>query len=155
MKGSPSLLPIITIEPYQSFHGELLYPKYQQGLIAFGVLPLGLSLTDFIFNMKLLEMLIRIHYVTYNGENVAIYETRPTIEGTEVHACWFTKNRKKRLFSMIEVIKSVPDAVIYVPKGDADGHFALSRKGYLDYAGEKNDMHLFKRLQAHLRQEVA
>ena len=135
--------PVIVIEPYNSFHSELLYPKYQQGLIAWGTIPPNLSITSFIIVMGILQTQTNIFYAAYNGENVALFERRGTIEGNELHACWFTTNRKKRLLTGIKMIEDTKDAVIYVPKDDADGHFALARKGYLNYKGEKLNMHLF------------
>jgi len=131
--------------PFDSVHEELIYPQYQVGLVAPGFLPMGMSLPQFIIRMRILRYLIDIYYAEYNGENVGLFESRMTDEGDhEIHVCWFTSSRKKRLLTGIEALKMFPGATAYVPKDDANGHFALTRKGYLDYEGEKLDMHLFK-----------
>jgi len=136
--------PVITIEPYESFHSELLYPKYQKGLIATNILPVGLSLTNFIIMMGILRTQTEIIYVSCNGEVVALFEKRKTIDGTEVHACWFTTNKKKRYMTAIEVVKVIPGVNLYCPKNsDANGFFAMARRGFLKYQGEKLNMHLF------------
>jgi len=135
----------IDIVPLENFHMQLVYPKYREGRIGIGVLPMGLSIAQFIVRMTLLKKITDIWYATFNGENVGLFESRPHSNGTEIHACWFTSSRRKRLLTGMKFVEMFDDAVIFVPHDDAKGHFALARKGILKYIGETDNVHEFRR----------